>query len=270
MRHAPNLVIETVASALRGIPNVSEKIPPDCVLMDFGDSWARYAVRYRLIDFRPDDPTDSQVRTRIWYALHRASIEFPYPAHNLFITQLDAARDQRKSDFEHQRRMESLSRVHFFKPLGEAERESLAHGLRFEVYGPGEVIIRAGADGDSLYLIRSGDVSVKIGVDGLEREVAVLHAGDFFGEMSLMTGEPRRATVVAKRSTECYVVDKAMFEQIVRENPTLLGEIGRLLHERQTELEGTRDGLSAEAQAGRASAQNLLLNRIKSFFGLGA
>jgi small-conductance mechanosensitive channel/CRP-like cAMP-binding protein len=270
MRHPPNQVIDTVHAALKGIPNVSDKTPPDCVLMDFGDSWGRYAVRYRLVDFRPDDPTDSAVRTRVWYALHRASIELSYPAHNVFVTQLDAQRDQRKLDREHQRRLDAVARVHFFTPLEPKERETLAQGLRHEVYGPGEVIIRAGADGDSLYLICSGDVSVKIGVDGLEREVAILRPGDFFGEMSLMTGEPRRATVVAKHDAECYVVTKAMFEAIVRQNPKLLGEIGHLLHDRQTELEGKRDGLSAEANAARATAQNALMGRIKSFFGLGA
>jgi len=270
MRHPPNDVIETVKAALGGIPNVSSSIGPDCVLMDFGESWARYAVRYRLIDFRPDDPTDSAVRTRIWYALHRANIELAYPAHNVFVTQLDAARDQRKSDAEHRRRLDALKGVAFLAPLQDADREALAAGLRHEVYGPGEVIIRAGAAGDSLYLIRSGEVAVKIGVDGLEREVAHLRAGDFFGEMSLMTGEPRRATVVAKLSTECYVVDKAMFEEIVRHSPELLTDIGRLLHDRWIELQGQRDGLSHEAEAARAHAQTALLDRIKTFFGLGA
>jgi small-conductance mechanosensitive channel/CRP-like cAMP-binding protein len=270
MRHPPDLVISTVRAALNGIPNVSDKTPPDCVLMDFADSWARYAVRYRLVDFRPDDPTDSAVRTRIWYAMHRANLELSYPAQNVFVTQLDAAREQRKSDAEKQRRLDALGLVTFFAPLGPADLEALARTMRHLVFGPGEVIIRVGEEGDSLFLIRAGEVSVKIGIDGLEREVAVLHQGQFFGEMGLMTGEPRRATVVAKQSAECYVVDKAMFEEIVRHSPGLLGEIGRLLHDRQIELEGKIDGLSAEAQAARAHAQNALLGRIKSFFGLGA
>jgi small-conductance mechanosensitive channel/CRP-like cAMP-binding protein len=270
MRHPPNQVIETVAGALKSIPNVSEKTPPDCVLMDFGDSWGRYAVRYRLVDFRPDDPTDSAVRTRVWYALHRANIELTYPAQNIFVTQLDDQRDKKKVDLEKARRMDALNRVSFFAPLSPTDRQSLARGMRHEVFGPGEVIIRAGEPGASLYLLRSGDVSVKIGVDGLEREVAILEPGKFFGEMSLMTGAPRTATVVAKHDAECYVVDKGMFEEIVRHNPELLSEIGRLLHDRQMELEGTRDDLSAEAHATRAAAQNAFLSRVKSFFGLGA
>src|SRR5262249_45462868 len=155
-----------------------EQVPPDCVLMEFGDSWGRYAVRYRLIDFRPDDPTDSAVRTRIWYAMHRANLELAYPGHNVFVTQLDAAREHRKSDREQRLRLAALDRVSFLGPLEVEERDALAHGVRREVYGPGEVILRMGAQGDSLYLVRSGEVSVKIGVDGLEREIAALKSGD--------------------------------------------------------------------------------------------
>jgi small-conductance mechanosensitive channel/CRP-like cAMP-binding protein len=269
LRHPPNHVIATVKAALTDIPNVSDKTPPDVVLMDFGESWARYAVRYRLIDFRPDDPTDSAVRTRIWYTLHRASLEMPYPAHNVFVTELDAARDQRKGEAEHRCRLDALKQVHFLAPLDDSERAHLADGLRHEVYGPGEAIIRAGAPGDSLYLMRSGEVLVKIGGNGLEREVATLQAGDFFGEMSLMTGEPRRATVVAKGDAECYVVDRALFQNILQRKESLVGEIGRLLHQREMELKGEQAGLSADAAA-RAHAQSALLGRIKSFFGLDA
>jgi small-conductance mechanosensitive channel/CRP-like cAMP-binding protein len=266
MRHPPNQVIGVVLESLKGTRNVSERTAPDCVLMDFGDSWAKYAVRYRLVDFRPDDPTDSEVRKRIWYALHRANIEIPYPAHNIFVTELNEARQQNKNEKENRRRLDAISAVDFFKPLEAEEREILAAGLRHEIYGVGEVIISAGEPGDSLYLIRSGEVSIRIGLNGLEKEVAVLRTGQFFGEMSLMTGEPRKATVVAKGDAECYVVDRALFHEILQKKGSLVDEIGKLLVERQSALEGQREGLTAEAA--RMNAQNDLLGRMKRFFGL--
>jgi CRP-like cAMP-binding protein len=268
LRHPPNQVIDTVKAALVDIPNVSTNIPPDVVLMDFGESWGRYAVRYRLVDFKPDDPTDSAVRVRVWYALKRANLEMPYPAHNLFVTELNAARDQRKGEDEQKRRLDALEKVAFLAPLDEAERSHLARGLRHEIFGPGEIILRAGDPGDSLYLIRTGEVVVKIGNNGLERELAHLKPGDFFGEMSLMTGEPRHATVVAKGDAECYVVERALFQDIFSRKESLVGEIGQLLHQRQMALKGEQAGLSADAAA-RVHAQNALLGRIKSFFGLG-
>ncbi len=153
-----------------------------------------------------------------------------------------------------------------FQPLDEHERETLARALRHELYGKGEAILRAGDAGDSLYVIRSGEVSVRIGVDGLEKEVARLRAGDFFGEMSLLTGEPRHATVVALRDAECWIVDRAAFQQILNGKEALVAEIGKLLHERARELKGEQRDLSEEAARMHAERQQLL-GRIKNFFG---
>jgi small-conductance mechanosensitive channel/CRP-like cAMP-binding protein len=266
MRHPPNDVQKVVIGALQGIPNVSERTPPDCVLMGFEESWAKWAVRYRLVDFRPDDPTDSEVRKRIWYALHRANIEIPYPGFNIFTTELNAERAAGKSEQERARRLVAIASVSIFEPLDGAERDQLAAGMRREVYGRGEAIIRAGAPGDSLYVISSGKVSVRIGINGLEKEVATLEEGKFFGEMSLMTGEPRTATVIAQQDTECFVVDRALFHEILIKKGSLVGEIGKLLAERQSALEGKRDDLTA--QAARQNSQQALLTRIKGFFGI--
>jgi len=157
--------------------------------------------------------------------------------------------------------------VGILAPLGDEARLAVADGLHHTVYGVGEVIMRTGEPGDSLYVLRSGQVSVRLGVDGLEKEVAVLGEGDFFGEMSLMTGEPRRATVVAKTDVECYVIDRALFQQILRNNAKLADEIGKLLSEREMKNKIEREGLSAEA-ARKIADHQALLHRIRSFFGL--
>ena len=267
LRHPPNLVAKIVTDALVGTPNVSTRTPPDCITWRYHESWLEYAVRYRLVDYGPDDPTDSEVRKRIWYALHRENIEMPYPGFNVFMTEMSAARAASKADRERGRRLDMLQAVGILAPLDDGARLAVADGLHHTVYGVGEVIMREGEAGDSLYIIRSGSVSVRLGVDGLEKEVAVLGEGDFFGEMSLMTGEPRRATVVAKADAECYVIDRALFQQILRNNAKLADEIGKLLSEREMKNKIEREGLSAEA-ARKSTDHQALLHRIRSFFGL--
>jgi CRP-like cAMP-binding protein len=267
LRHPPNQVQKVVTDALRGTPNVSARTPPDCLLWAYKESYAEYAVRYRLVDFLPDDPTDSEVRKRIWYALRRSQIEIPYPARNLFVTTLDAEREHVKGEVELRCRLDSIARVHFLEPLDATDRNELAAGLRREVYGDGEVVLRAGEQGDSLYLVRRGAVSVRIGSNGLEEEVAVLGEGDFFGEMGLMTGEPRRATVVARGDLDCYVIDRPLFQKILQRREALVSEISALLSVRERELKGKLDGLNQEAM--RHHDDHLaLVERIKTFFGL--
>jgi small-conductance mechanosensitive channel/CRP-like cAMP-binding protein len=267
LRHPPNQVQKIVADALVGTPNVSTVTPPDCITWRYHESWLEYAVRYRLVDYGPDDPTDSEVRKRIWYALHRENIEIPYPGYNVFMTEMSAARAATKADRERGRRTELLQTVGILAPLDDRARLAVADGLHHTVYGVGEVIMRAGDPGDSLYIIRSGSVSVRLVDGGLEKEVAVLGEGEFFGEMSLMTGEPRRATVVARADAECYVIDRALFQQILRNNAKLAEEIGKLLSEREMKNKIEREGLSAEA-ARKSTDHQALLHRIRSFFGL--
>jgi small-conductance mechanosensitive channel len=246
LRHPPNVVQKVVTEALAGTPNVSIKKPADCIVWKYQESWLEYAVRYRLVDYLPDDPTDSEVRKRIWYALHRNNIEIPYPGHNLFLTQLDEQRARGKTEMEMKRRLEAIQRVSFFAPLDATERELAAHGLVHRVYG---------------------NATVKVSVDGLEKEVAKLRSGDFFGEMSLMTGAPRSATVVAQSDVDCYVLNKSIFQQLLDKNPSLLGQVTKLFSEREVNSKMTRDGLSAEAARQHVEKQDLG-GRIKAFFGI--
>lgn len=269
LRHPPNQVQQVAVAAVAGVPNISAVPPPECIFEAIEASCARYALRYRLRDFSPDDRTDSEVRKRLWYALKRCELEIAYPAQNVFITELTAKREQDKSEREKARRLVALARVGFLAPLQDEEREHLAARLTHAVYGEGEVILCAGEAGDSLYLVRSGSVAVRIGVDGLEREVATLKEGEFFGEMGLMTGEPRRATVVAKTDAACYVIDRALFAEVLEKKSGLVEEIGKLLAERQLELQVERDELSAEAARQHLAAHHAsLVTRIRRFFGM--
>jgi CRP-like cAMP-binding protein len=101
------------------------------------------------------------------------------------------------------------------------------------------------------------------------REVARLGPGQFFGEMSLMTGSARSATVVALADVDCIVVDRAAFQAILRTKESLATEIGQLLHEREQELKGDQEALSSEAAARIQDERQALLGRIKNFFGIG-
>jgi CRP-like cAMP-binding protein len=173
----------------------------------------------------------------------------------------------RKLDEDYARRIDALSRVDVFRALDAEKIDRLARRLRMAIFGPGEVILRQGDPGDSLYLVRSGRVAVELATrGGGRREIAVLGAGQFFGEMSLMTGESRHATVVAKSDVDCYVVEKEAFQQILEEKPELAGVISEILTHRQLTLEGTNFtpvGLTTEA------VQKIQLGKkIAAFFGI--
>jgi small-conductance mechanosensitive channel len=271
-RHSPAEVTRVIVEALTQapIPHVAQQPPPHVVLMDLHESYARYAARYWLTELAFDDGTDSVVRTRIYFALKRAGIAFSIPAHAVFLTEESAERKERKTREDMERRVDALEGVDLFRPLTEDDRQHLAQSLHYAPFVTGEVITRQGAEAHWLYLILKGDVSVHVTADeGLEKEVARLGAGDFFGEMSLMTGARRSATVKALTPVECYRLDKAAFQQVIRERPAIAEPVAEILARRRTELMAVRENLDQEAQRRAfAAAKSDLLGRIRDFFGL--
>jgi small-conductance mechanosensitive channel/CRP-like cAMP-binding protein len=267
-RHPPNEVQKVVLEALKGIANVKQADPPpDCILFRMEQDHAHYAVRYRLLDLRHDDGTDSEVRKRIWYALRRKGIEIPYPARNIFVTELSREREESKWQKEHEKRLKTLKKVAILAPLDDDGLDHIADRCRVEVFGQGETILRQGAPGDSLYVIRKGLVSVRLSAGGGEHEVATLLEGQLFGEMSLMTGAARTATCVAKTDCECYVIDRALFQEVLASRASLVSEISEILTKREEELKDELGRLGAQAAGGQVERHDLI-NRIKSFFGI--
>lgn len=271
-RHAPTDVISTVLEALHSAPiaNVGSEPKPNCILMDLGESTAKYAVRYWLTDAAVDDPTNSAVRTRLYFALKRKGIPLALPAHALFITEDNKKRRERKQQEEHARRVDALAHVEVFGPLSDAEREQIADGLVYAPFTRGEVITRQGAEAHWLYLVGKGEVSVRVSVDGGdEREVATMGDGEVFGEMSLLTGEPRAASVYAVSDVECWRLDRDAFRKVLQERPDVATPIAALLAERRVSLAAVKDNLDADARARRLKAeQQDLLHKMRAFFGL--
>ncbi|MFI5180246.1 MAG: cyclic nucleotide-binding domain-containing protein [Thermoanaerobaculia bacterium] len=272
-RVAPTAVLTAVANALRRepIPNVSTSPRPDVVLLDFRGSAAEYAARYWLTDFFAPDPTDSAVRTRVWFALKRAGIPLAVPAQSILLTPEDEERERRLRAEESARRLAALECVPIFAPLTPEEKARLADGILFAPYAAGETVVTQGAPARHLYVLAKGSAEVRVSVEGSEsRAVATLTAPNVFGEMGLLMGEPRRATVVALEDVECWRVTKEAFQGILTARPSLAEEISHILARREVELAAVREGLTEEAKRARLEAtQGSLLSKIRGFFDIG-
>jgi len=202
--------------------------------------------------------------------LRRAGIPLSIPAHSIFMTEEDESRRERKSAEEIDERAEALKRVELFQTLTDEERCSLAARLRVAPFVRGEAMTRQGAAAHWLYIITRGDAEVRVSVDGnLSERIATLHQGDFFGEMGMMTGEPRAATVIALSEVECYRVDKEAFHDIMHSRPEIAEDISEVLALRRVELDAVREDLNEEAKRARLRQhQGDLLHRIRHFFKL--
>jgi small-conductance mechanosensitive channel/CRP-like cAMP-binding protein len=268
-RYTPSVVIDSVLKAFRGhsIEHVAAEPPPDCQLLELGDSSARYVVRYWLSDIASDTATDSVMQTRIYFALRRANIPLSMPAHAIFLTEDSPERQQHKLDADRGRRAFALSRISLFGELSESERAELTASLTYAPFARGEVLTRTGAEAHHLYVICSGTVSVRTGDAHMEHEVAQLNAGEFFGEMSLLTGAPRSATVVALTEVECYRLGAEAFRRLLEQRPDVAERVAGALAERRMGLLASRQKLS-DGRALAEITQRDMLDKIREFFGI--
>ena len=267
-RTSPNDVIGAIEPSLRRdpVPRMATDPPPHVLFLGIRESYAHYCVRYWLTDLAVDDPPDSATRVRIWYALRRAGIPLAIPASAVFLTPDTPERGERKSSEELARRIHALASVDLFRGLGEDVRRGIAEHLVVAPFAAGEAVCREGDRDDGLYMIARGDAIVRIGKGVEEREVARLTAGQFFGEMSLMTGEARTATVVAATDMLCYRIDKAAFQSVLRDAPAIVDHVAEVLAARKSALTAARDGREDTRGARDETTKQDLLGRIRAFF----
>lgn len=263
----PNIVREVILQVLSQNRQVLKIPPPDIYLIEFGDFAITYEVRFCHTSFAIEPRIKSDINTRLWYALRRNNITIPFPIRDIrhqHIERRFQAKEMasRKSSFNINGLLES---VPVLSTLSPEIRTQIADRSKIAEYGAGEFIVRQGDQGDSLYIIRTGSCGVYITKDEKqENKIATINSGEFFGEMSLLTGEPITATVRAMVDTTVIVIDKANFSIILNDNPAISVELGEILAKRQKEL--------AE-EAGRivthAPSSVRMIAKIKSFFGIG-
>jgi small-conductance mechanosensitive channel len=267
---APAQVSALAVAAVTGepIPCVAATPAPDCLLLSLEEGTALFALRYHLDDFVQDDATDSAVRVRLLYALRRAGFEPALPGQSILLNTASAETRQADERARLARREQALQGMELFAKLQPQELSALAADLRELPYAPGEALCRQGEAADSLYLLDQGQVSVRVASDGAEREVAQLGEGAFFGEMGLMTGEPRSATVMALTHVRGLRLDKAAFQRLLTRRPELAEAIAEVLAERRVGLEQTRGQLDQSTRAQQAQQhRGQLLARMREYFG---
>jgi CRP-like cAMP-binding protein len=240
--------------------------------MGFGDSAINYTARYRLTDILHDYWTDSQVRLHIRATLARHGMEIPFPRRVLIRGKNADA--QELHEHELIARCETLARIELFAALTDTERRVLAGELSNLPFVADDVIARQGEAADSLYILARGRVGVfddSAGGTGARDRLATLEAPQVFGEMGLLTGQSRGATIVAQNEVLCYRLDKAGFDAILKARPQLVEAMSQVVIARQAANDATLQTLSATARARQASNSVAeLVRRIKGFFAISS
>jgi len=233
-KNPPNRVKDALARAAQSARNVLADPPVKVFLVDFADFAVIYEIKFYMGNHARINETNDSVRTNVWYELKRQGITIPFPIRTLHMERKAAASIQEES----QEARAILRSEALFECLSDEQIESLVQQSQVSHFGRGERVIREGAEGDSMFVLLSGAAEVSISKNGTSIPVATLKAPDCFGEMSLLTGEHRTATVRAE--TDCHVMEigKPVMAEVLRASPDCLERLSELLAKRKMETEG--------------------------------
>lgn len=226
-------------------------------LVALNDSGITYQLRFWITN--PADRLNviDLVYSQIWYAVNRAGYSFPFPHR-----QIIHAEAKKPFVFSREHIALELRQSELFAVLDDATISSLSELAPVEVFGPGEVVVREGDDGSSLFIVLKGTLDVSVD----ESIVGSIHEDSFFGEMSLLTGEPRSATVRASSEVWLAEVTKDLLEPIFASNPSVLDQLSSILAEREARTRVSQ--ATGGGSAAGALRQEDYLERLKLFFRL--
>ncbi len=266
----PNDVKEALRVAAIDANGVLDSPAPCVFLVGFGDSSILYELRFWMRAPHLFNQTCDEIRTKIWYELKRRDIRIPFPIRTL---EMRTPNTPEKFDQADQTAAELLRCESCLHCLTEEQAESIAQNSTRKLYAKGEKIVNHGDSGSSMFVVLDGRVDVFLPVpEGGSERVATLGKGEYFGEMSLLTGEPRSATIRAASDVFVMEVSKSCVKPLLTKSPELMEELGQLLASRQTQIaealaaRSKRAKHSANAKDASSPEPSSMLKKIRSFF----
>lgn len=262
----PNRVKDALMRASVNAEGVVHDPKPKIFVVDFAESAVTYEIKFWMGNHAAYNDICDAIRTNIWYEFKRQGIAIPFPMRTLQIQRKQTAtaadaRDEARA---------ILRNEPVFQCLEHDQLNTLVDCAQLNRFGRGERIIEEGTDGESMFILLRGMAHVSVSKNGAPIRVGVLRTGDCFGEMSLLTGERRSATVRAEGDCEVLEIGKEAMAEVFRGTPECMNQLSELLARRRLETEGIiRDAAQPHDQQNKEREYRAsFLSRLKAVFQL--
>ena len=262
-RQAERILLSAVAQ----VPD-SANIPrkPDVLIGDYLERGTTWRLRYWVPDYSRLAVTRYEIKRNVLRNLYYAGIKVPHTQMDVFSPRWAAA----KEDEEHED-INFLHGIALLSPLTREELEELGRNMRRHLCVAGQPVVHEGEEGDSLFVVKEGTLEASsTNENGFNTIVGRLNPGNFFGEMSLLTGAPRSANVAPSVDSIVFEITRADLEPLMQKRPDMAAQLSEVLAERQMRnirlLDGKEVGDPSETQV---SLSQQFLSGIQKFFGLG-
>ncbi|MBJ48255.1 MAG: hypothetical protein CMG59_03660 [Candidatus Marinimicrobia bacterium] len=224
----PNLVQRQLLHGMQTVKNIVKDPAPRAYLADATSEPFKYNIRvwwksYEFSYFGRDHLFKSVTESLAKVGISQTSLQWQVSKRG----QLDQIQLKNVTYYD------QVQKVDIFQNFSETDINLLISNSLIRTFDPNESIVNEKEDGDSLFLIISGNARVSIQKDGSEIKLGLLSPGDTFGEFSLLTGDKRSATVKAINHLECMEIPREALKSIIEKDPNLIDELSSTMARRQ-------------------------------------
>jgi small-conductance mechanosensitive channel len=233
----PNLVkyvLRTTAFETQGILVHPE---PQIFTLSYDDSAITYEVKFFIENYGDLEEIRDRFMTRVWYAAQRNRLSIPFPIRTLYHFHGPTSQAQGAS----KKFVKSMQSIPSFVPFDKPDSpHTHSQGTSLQHFGAGEKVVRQGQDSDDLYIIISGQALITVTDEvGQEHEVLLLQTGEFFGEMTLFSGETSMVSIKAIQDLEVMTLSTSVVNQMIERQPSFAREISQILEIRRAAVRST-------------------------------
>jgi len=262
--HSPYRVQKIIRDAVISTEVVLKTPDPFIIFRGLSDWAADYMVYFAVRDYAWRLLHEEAVWTRIWVHLNRAGIAPAIQRQEIHLFKGVKERGEEAAT----KPLTLLREIDLFRPFSEEAKLYLSEHMHIHRISAGEIIVRQGDAGNSLFIIVEGVVGVRVLTPEKESiEVARLGAGNFFGEMALLTGEDRTATVIAITDSHLFEITNEELAPLMAEQTEVTEMVSKVLTQRQM-MTKSQMHVQHDIQVEEDALHKRLLDKIEKFFGL--
>ncbi len=266
--HPPNVVKEVLNRLIDEVDEVQADARLGAFVHSYEDYGIKYVMKFWLYDYADIVQILDKVQSRLWYILKRKDIKIPFPIHELHV---ENEYDHRVADNLKNIRLgwhKELGRIPLLMELNETQLQFLADNIDMQLFSKEDLLVKQGDIGDSMFFILSGQAKVYLEDETGKIYVADKKKGDYFGEMSLLTGNPRSATVVAKTDMNTAIINKKSFSEILAQDENILDDLLTALEKNNADLSDLIDKAKKDRANKDESARTQVIKFVKRYLGL--
>ena len=227
----PNLVKHVMHSTALETQGILKHPDPQVFTISYDDSAITYEVKFFIDDYSELEEIRDRFMSRVWYAAQRSGLAIPFPIRTVYNFHGPTSQAEGTS----KKFTESLQSLPSFVPLDKSVDPDISNsGICLQHFGSGETVIKQGTENNALYILVSGSAAIAVqDITGVTHEILTVKTGEFFGEMTLFSGEPSPIAVTAAEDLEVMMISAEAVNQMIDRQPNFAREISQILETRR-------------------------------------